>query len=95
MEKKPYILANIHIIGGAYYQVKLFAVPQVGELIKLHSFVEQLDNNMSLARQYLEVVQIVHDIYDYTERGTNLTDGHHFINIFAKPVESRYFDNIG
>jgi hypothetical protein len=94
MEKTPYILANIHVIGGAYYQVKLFAVPQVGELIKLHSFVEQLARNTPLVIQYLEVVQIVHDIQDYTEKGTNLTDGSHFVNIFAKPIESEYFDKI-
>lgn len=92
--EKPYILANIHVIGGAFYQVKLFAVPKAGELIKLHSFVEQLARNTALTIQFLEVVQIVHDMQDYTEKGTNLTDGSHFIHIIAKPAESEYFDKI-
>lgn len=92
--EKPYILANIHVIDGAYYQIKLFAIPKAGELIKLHSFVEQLSGNTPLTIQFLEVVQIVHDIQDYTEKGTNLMDGSHFVNIIAKPVESQYFEKI-
>jgi len=42
---KPLIEANIYEIdGGPHYPVRLHAVPHVGELIDLWSFIEQKDN---------------------------------------------------
>lgn len=35
------IEANICEIDGAYYPVRLHAIPRVGELIDLFSFIEQ------------------------------------------------------
>lgn len=86
----PNIEANIHEIeSGIYYRIKLFAIPRVGELIELYSFVEHLDRKPP--KKFYEVVQVVHNIHDVSERVSQSLDGAHFVNIFVKSTTSEFF----
>jgi hypothetical protein len=89
---KPPIQANIvETESGIYYPVRLYAVPQAGELIKLFSFIEQADKRPPV--RHYEVVQIVHDVHDVTERVSQSEGGHHFVTVFVKPSASEFFSN--
>jgi hypothetical protein len=72
---------------GAYYPVRLYAIPRVGELINLFSFIDQSTNHPPV--KHYKVVQIVHDVYDVQEKSSKR--GHHFVNIFVKPTKSKFF----
>jgi hypothetical protein len=87
---KLLIEANICEIDGVYYPVKLHSVPRVGELIDLFSFIEQA-NNRSPMKHY-EVVQVVHKIYDVAEKIPQSKDGQHFVTVFVKPSDSKFFE---
>mgnify|MGYP000882980320 CR=1 FL=1 len=86
------INANIcEINQGAYYPVKLNAIPNVGDLIDLWSFIDQADNYQPI--KHYEVVQVVHKLHDVSDKIPRTQEGHHFVNVFVKPVESKYFGN--
>jgi hypothetical protein len=87
---RPTIEANICEIDGAYYQVKLHAIPRVGELIKLFSFVDQADKRPPT--KHYEVVQVVHEIHDVSEKVPLSKDGRHFVSVFVKPASSKFFE---
>jgi hypothetical protein len=84
------IEANICEIDGAYYPVRLHSVPRVGELIDLFSFIDQADNRPPL--KHYEVVQVVHKIYDVTEKIPQSKGGQHFVSVFVKPSGSKFFE---
>lgn len=87
----PIIDANIHEVDtGIYYQVRLHAVPRAGELIKLHSFVEQVENNNPI--KHYEVIQIIHSLQDVTERVPQGKHGSHFVNIYVKNQDHPLFE---
>lgn len=86
----PTIEANICEIGGAYYQVKLYAVPRVGELIDLFSFLDQATKHPPM--KHYEVVQVVHEIHDVSEKIPQSKDGRHFVSVFVKPSNSKFFE---
>ncbi|HEY0459201.1 MAG TPA: hypothetical protein VGC97_08695 [Pyrinomonadaceae bacterium] len=75
---------TIHEEDGTYYQVQLEFVPRIGEFINFHSFVELIDDNP--AYKYYEVIRIVHEITDVTNRVTYDT-GSQFVSIYVKNVE--------
>lgn len=88
---KPTIEANIiEVETGIYYKVKLHGIPSTGELIFLHSFVEQVEGNQAV--KTYEVVQIKHTIFDVTDKVTNGMDGNHFPTIYVKESMDKLFD---
>lgn len=74
---------------GAYYQVRLYAVPRVGELIGLFSFLDQASGD--LAEKQYEVVQVVHKVHDVSEKVPQSKGGSHFVSVFVKPASSKFF----
>lgn len=76
--------------GGPHYQVRLQWVPRVGELIDLHSFLEQAnpDPNDPGTRWY-EVVQIVHELHDLTKE---FPKGAHSVEVHVVPSDSPYLN---
>jgi hypothetical protein len=84
------IEANICEIEGPYYQVRLHSVPRVGELIDLFSFLDQSTNDPPV--KHYEVVQVVHKIYDVSEKIPHSKDGQHFVSVFVKPSDSKFFE---
>jgi hypothetical protein len=81
--------ANIcEINDGAYYRVRLNWVPRVGELIDLFSFLDQADAHP--AKHYYEVVQVVHQMYDVTEKVAQSLSGYHYVNVYVRPTTSEY-----
>lgn len=81
---KPTIEANIcEIKTGDYHQVKLYAVPRAGELIKLFSFVEKAAGRPP-EKQY-EVVRVEHELCDVCDDVVESKAGHHFVNVWVKP----------
>jgi len=87
---KPPIEANICEQGGAFYPVRLHAVPRVGELIDLHSFVDQLEGREH--NHYYEVVQVVHKMFDaaLNEGDKGHEKGWHFVEVFVRPSISEF-----
>ncbi len=83
------IEANICEIGGAYYPVKLHAVPRVGELINLFSFIDQRDD-FPPNKNY-EVVQVIHELHDAHPKIKQSKDGCHCVTVFVKPSKSKFF----
>jgi hypothetical protein len=84
------IEGNICEIGGAFYPVKLHAVPRIGELIDFFSFIDQA-NGHPPAKHY-EVVQVVHAVRDVSEKISQSKDGCHFVSVFVKPTQSQFFN---
>jgi hypothetical protein len=87
---KPPIEVNICEIDGAYYPVRLYAVPRVGELIDLYSLIDQSTNHPPV--KHYEVVQVVHKMYDVSEKISHAKDGHHFVSVYVKPSDSEFFE---
>ena len=85
--------ANIVEKGGPYYQVRLQWVPRVGELIDLHSFLEQArgikEGDGDPGTRWYEVVQVVHKINDVTER---FPQGAHFVTVHVVPSSSPHLN---
>lgn len=88
---KPIIEARICEIDGAYFPVKIHAIPNVGDLIDLWSFIDQAAN-FSPVKHY-EVVSVVHKIHDVSEKIAHTKDGHHFVSVFVKPSDSEFLKN--
>jgi len=78
------IEANICEVDGNYFQVRLYNVPRVGELINLFSYVNQA-NGLPPTKHY-EVVQVVHELRDVSDNIPQSKDGRHFISVFVKPA---------
>jgi hypothetical protein len=87
------IKANIHEIdGGAFYPVRLVAIPRIGELIGLDSFIDRAAGSPPETYQY-EVVQIRHDIHDTPQAPPRRAEGHHFVTIFVRRVDNQFFES--
>ncbi len=87
---KPTIEAHICEIKGAFYPVKLHAIPKVGDLIDLWSFIDQAAKYPPV--KHYEVVRVVHKIHDVSEKIAHTQDGHHFVSVFVKPSDSELFE---
>jgi hypothetical protein len=85
---KPHIEGQvIEINDGPYFNVTLHAVPQVGELIHLHSLVDEAADYPP--DKHYEVVQVLHRLYDVPEGMTpgsrrRFVAGTHYLQIFVK-----------
>jgi hypothetical protein len=84
------IEANICEINGPYYPVRLYAVPRVGELIDLFSFIDQADKHPQ-PRKFYQVVQVVHEVRDVSEKIPQSKGGCHFVTVFVKLSRSKFF----
>lgn len=84
------INANISEINdGPYYQVRLEWLPRVGELLDLYSYVEAA--NRQPEKRYYEVVQIIHQLRDITEKVRQSHEGSHFVTVLVRPSEDALF----
>jgi hypothetical protein len=89
----PAILANIHEVNtGIYYQVRLHGIPRAGEFIYLWSIVEQLDKNPAI-KQY-KITEVMHNLYDVTDRVKNAEKGGHFVTLFVVESDSELFSKV-
>ncbi|HEX9953454.1 MAG TPA: hypothetical protein VGB53_16920 [Rubricoccaceae bacterium] len=87
---RPYIEANIQETDdGPFYPVRLWAVPRVGELINLHSFLDQ--NSGHTATHYYEVVKVIHRLHDVIEGDQHAGSGHQSVVLFVRPSTDSIF----
>lgn len=79
--------AIVDTSNNVFHLIRLKLLPRVGELIKLWSYVDQKAGNQDW--HYYEVVQIVHEFHDHTEKfpQNEAVD----VRIFVKPSNSSYF----
>ncbi|MDV7212715.1 hypothetical protein [Azotobacter beijerinckii] len=75
---------------GAYYDVLLDAVPVQGQYISLFSHLDQSSGHQAM-HQY-EVVDVLHQISDVTDKVERSKVGHHSVTLFVKPSSSRVFN---
>jgi hypothetical protein len=78
-----------------YYEVRLEWIPRAGDLIKLHSYDDQVKG--LLPEHYYEVVRVIHSIDDITEKNKAIPqslDGMHFVNIYVKNSADPLFNNV-
>lgn len=87
---QPAIEANISEVEGAYYPVRLYAIPRVGELIDLYSFIDAKTGHKP--RKFYEVVAVLHKMYDVGETVGGRDTAHHFVTVLVKPSHSEYLD---
>ena len=83
--------ANIcEINDGAYYQVQLEWLPRVGDLIDLYSALDALSKHPP--RHFYEVVAVMHEVHDVTEKSNPVSKGAHWVNVFVKPSSDKLFE---
>jgi hypothetical protein len=73
-------------------------VPRTGELIDLHSLVDEAAHYSP--EKHYEVVQVMHKVYDVPdpapkETRLSMVAGSHFVIIFVKLSNSTFFDARG
>lgn len=86
---KPEIEARIQEIeNGPYFEVKLHAIPRVGDLINLWSFADQLSGHSP--RHSYEVIEISHEIYDVPRDEPRYQDGAHTVIILVRSTLKRH-----
>ena len=88
--EQPPIEVNVSEIDGAYFPVRLHAIPRVGDLIDLYSSIDHSTGHPP--RKHYEVVQVLHKLHDVTDKVPHAT-GHHFLTIVVKPSTSKYFSH--
>ncbi len=71
-----------------YYQIKLWAVPHVGDQIHFFSYVEQKDGRESEMAKGYEVTKVVHEVRDVTDKVPQSKDGYHFVTVHVRPAEN-------
>ena len=76
--------ANVCMSDGAYYRVRLNWLPRVGDFISLFSFADDASNDPNT--HSFEVVKVVHDLHDVTEK---YPEGKHFVSIHVKAINSK------
>ena len=87
----PPIEANIvEVNDGRFFPVLLHAIPAVGDLIDLYSFMDAKTGHPPI--KYYEVVAVVHKLYDVPEDAEPGRRGSHFVTVFAKPSSSNFFE---
>lgn len=79
---------NTHIceINGPHYEVQLWSIPRVGELIDLFSMAD-LQSKHEPSHLY-KVVQIIHKIRDVTGKTDPPSKGQHFVEVWVSPQAS-------
>lgn len=87
--KPPQIDVQIReTCDGPYYEVRLHSIPRIGELIVLFSFVDM--NSGHPPKKHYEVVQVVHDLHDVSEKIPQAKEGVHSVTVFVKPFQSPF-----
>jgi hypothetical protein len=87
---KPPVEANIiEINDGPYFRAKLHEVPRVGELIVFYSFLDEATGHPP--KKHYEVVQVVHLIYEASEKTPSHMRDINSINIYVKPSSGKFF----
>jgi hypothetical protein len=77
----PLIHANIFFQQNKpYYQVKLHAVPRIGEHIELTS-LKDIETGHSRGPISSEVIKVIHKLHDLTDKFPN---GVHEVEIYVK-----------
>lgn len=77
---------------GVFYEVKLHAIPNVGDLIDFWSYTDQADKYPP-AKHY-KVIAVVHKIFDVTDRvhpALEADKGSHFVKIFVVEEDHSLF----
>jgi hypothetical protein len=93
---KPQIEAQIiEINGGPYFNVTLYALPLVGDLIDLYSLVDESANYPP--NHHYEVVQVLHKLYDGPAKITpnsreSFVAGTHSARVFVRRSTNNFFD---
>lgn len=70
--------------NGSYYNVLLSALPHKGDYISLFSHLDSSDGHNAM-HQY-EVIKVVHDIQDVTDKVERSKMGHHSVTVIVKPT---------
>jgi hypothetical protein len=81
--------AQICEVDGAFYDVRLWSVPHIGDLIDLFSMID-LHDQREPAHQY-QVAQVVHAIRDVIDKTDPPSWGQHLVRIWVKPASSDFF----
>lgn len=90
-------IIEIETENGPYFNVTLYAVPRVGELIHIYS-LEDAAAHYPPEKHY-EVVQVSHKLYDIPKNITANSPqaaiaGSHFVTVFVKRSTSGFFDRV-
>ncbi len=85
----------VEINNGPHFNVTLYDVPRVGDLIDLYSLVNEAANYRP--DKHYEVVQILHKLCDVPgnlgpDSREALVAGAHLVTVFVKPSTSDFFD---
>lgn len=89
---EPPIDANLQEINnGPYFPVKLHSVPRAGELIKLYSFLDAASGHDPV--KYYQVVQVLHDLHDVSEKIPQAKHGCHAVSVIVKPMAELPLDH--
>jgi hypothetical protein len=70
--------------NGAYYRVKLAALPNKGDRITLFSHVDTQDKNP--ANHAYEVLGVIHEVHDCPVDDPRHAAGYHAVTIVVKPI---------
>jgi hypothetical protein len=96
---KPIINAQIvEINDGPYFNVTLYSVPRIGELIHLYSLVDAAAKRQT--DYFYEVVRVLHKLFDVPENlrpdsSDTLVAGSHHVIIVVKRSKSNLFEIAG
>lgn len=85
---RPSIDAHVSEIDGPHYEVKLKAVPRVGELINLYSHADMKSKDPPFHKY--EVVAVRHSVSDVIEND-DIAVGTYHVTLIVKTSESEYF----
>src|SRR5215813_11361043 len=86
MDELPIAARLIEVNDGPSYGLKVKAVPRVGELIELYSYLEAQAKQPTF--KYYEVVAVVHKIHEVSERVPVSEPGAHEVRIYVKESHS-------
>ncbi len=89
MSELPIEAKICEINDGAYYPVRLIAVPHVGELIHLWSHLNSASGHEP--KKNYEVVQVVHHLTDVSEEVARSKGGSHSVCVYVKPASGKFF----
>ncbi len=95
MNKPPIEAQIVEINNGPYFNVTLYNVPRIGDLIDLYSLVDEAAD--CPPEKHYEVVQVLHKLYDVPENLSpdsreSFVAGTHLVTVFVKPSTSNFFD---
>jgi len=86
----PGINAIVRETGdGPYFEVKLSHIPQKGDLISLYSHLDKAEGYP--ATHHYEVVKVVHEIHDVTDKAPHSINDHHEVLVVVKQSNDPVF----